>query len=314
LTSNATGTTFAQVSGEILKAMPCPLPPLSEQRLIVERIESLFEKLDHARELVQSALDSFETRKAAILHKAFTGELTANWRKENGVGIDSWEKVSFESLIKSGPQNGLYKPKNTYGNGTKIIRIDGFYDGYVEPWNTIKRLRLDDSEVILYELKVGDIIINRVNSMTFLGKSALIRELPERCVFESNIMRLEVDSEQLLPEYIIQYLNSPTGLGELRKNTKQAVNQASINQQDVKKVIVPLPKIKEQQEIVFILNRLLEEEQSAKDKLESLLKQIDLTKKSILARAFRGGLGTNDLSEESALELLKEVLSENQNI
>jgi len=67
-----------------------PLPPLAEQQRIVDCIESLFEKLDQAKGLIQEALDSFESRKAAILHKAFTGELTKKWREENGVGMDSW--------------------------------------------------------------------------------------------------------------------------------------------------------------------------------------------------------------------------------
>lgn len=63
-----------------------PLPPLPEQYRIVDRIQSLFAKLDEAKQKVQDVLDSFETRKAAILHKAFSGELTARWRKERGWG------------------------------------------------------------------------------------------------------------------------------------------------------------------------------------------------------------------------------------
>ena len=53
-----------------------PLPPtLAEQQRIVNRIESMFAKLDEAKEKAQNVVDGFETRKAAILHKAFTGEL-----------------------------------------------------------------------------------------------------------------------------------------------------------------------------------------------------------------------------------------------
>lgn len=80
-----------------------PIPPLPEQRRIVERIKSLFAKLDEAKQKAQDALDSFEPRKAAILHKAFTGELTAKWRAEHGVGRESWEKSRFDEVatIKS---------------------------------------------------------------------------------------------------------------------------------------------------------------------------------------------------------------------
>ena len=83
LYDNATGTTFAQVSSQTLQKMPFPLSPLAEQQRIVARIESLFAKLDEAKEKAQAVVDGFETRKAAILHKAFTGELTAQWRKSN---------------------------------------------------------------------------------------------------------------------------------------------------------------------------------------------------------------------------------------
>ncbi len=69
-----------------------------------------------------------------------------------------------------------------------------------------------------------------------------------------------------------------------------------------------LPSIPEQTEIVRILDELLVKEQQVKEFAEAMLGQIDLIKKSILARAFRGELGTNDLTEESAVELVKEVI------
>lgn len=291
-----------------LSTFKMPLPPLAEQRRIVVCIESLFAKLDEAKEKAQAVVDSFEIRKATILHKAFTGELTERWRKENGIGLNSWEVISFGDLILSGPQNGLYKPKDAYGSGTKILRIDGFYDGYVVDWETLKRLTLSDDEIKLYKLNIDEIVVNRVNSMPYLGKSALIRELPETCVFESNMMRISLNKGRVIPEFIIRYLNSPKGLSELRKNSKQAVNQASINQKDVKNVIVKLPSRDEQAEIICILNDLQNKERQAKKAAEAVLDQIDTMKKAILARAFRGELGTNDPAEESAVELLKTLL------
>ena len=69
-----------------------------------------------------------------------------------------------------------------------------------------------------------------------------------------------------------------------------------------------MPKINERSEITRILDDLLAKEQQAKDAAEGVLEQIDLIKKSILACAFRGELGTNDPSEESAAYLLKVVV------
>lgn len=304
-------TNIANISSSVLGEYTFPLPPLSEQQRIVERIEELFAKLDEAKERLQEVADSFAVRKAAILHKAFTGELTKQWRRENGVSDESWEESNLGSFIACGPQNGLYKPKSSYGDGIRIIRIDAFYDGVIEQWDELKRLRLDENEIECYSLNLNDILINRVNSMQYLGKSALVRELKDICVFESNIMRLSVDESRIYPEFLSSFLNSQMGLNELRKNAKQAVNQASINQQDIKNVIINLPPLPEQHEIVRLIDDLLARERSAQQATEQALASIDLMKKSILARAFRGELGTNKASEANALELLRQVLAEN---
>lgn len=306
------GGSLMRAQPKYVQTYPVPLPPLSEQQRIVERIEELFAKLDEAKERLQEVADSFAVRKAAILHKAFTGELTQQWRLENGVSDESWEESNLGSFIACGPQNGLYKPKSSYGDGIRIIRIDAFYDGVIEQWDELKRLRLDENEIECYSLNLNDILINRVNSMQYLGKSALVRELKDICVFESNIMRLSVDESRIYPEFLISFLNSQMGLNELRKNAKQAVNQASINQQDIKNVIINLPALSEQHEIVRLIDDLLARERSAQQATEQALASIDLMKKSILARAFRGELGTNKASEASALELLRQVLAENR--
>lgn len=70
-----------------------------------------------------------------------------------------------------------------------------------------------------------------------------------------------------------------------------------------------MPQILEQKEVVAILNKLMNKEQQAKSAAEAALTQIDTMKKSILARAFRGELGTNDPAEESAAELIKSICS-----
>ena len=87
-----------------------------------------------------------------------------------------------------------------------------------------------------------------------------------------------------------------------------ATAQKNINLKVLNEITFRCPRIIEQQEIVRILDNLLEKEQQTQEQLEPILDQIDMMKKSILARAFRGELGTNDPSEESAMEFLKEIL------
>ena len=102
----------------------------------MERIESLFAKLDEAKENLQNVLEGFETRKAAILHKAFTGELTAKWRKQHGVSMDTWEEKKLGDVTDILSSKRIYK--NEYVNeGIPFFRsseiVDLYEYGYTEP-------------------------------------------------------------------------------------------------------------------------------------------------------------------------------------
>ena len=100
-TRTYSGTVGQQrISMDFVRNYPVPLPPLDEQERIVTRIESLFAKLDEAKEKAETVLYSYETRKAAILHKAFTGELTAKWREERGIEKDSWNSLTLKDIAK----------------------------------------------------------------------------------------------------------------------------------------------------------------------------------------------------------------------
>jgi type I restriction enzyme S subunit len=98
--------------------------------------------------------------------------------------------ASLGDSIVGGPQNGLYKHSSSYGEGTPILRIDGFYGGLIDDAASLKRLRLTSEELEKYRLRPDDIVINRVNSPEYLGKSALVPFMKEPTVFESNMMRL----------------------------------------------------------------------------------------------------------------------------
>ena len=310
LKKNKTGSAIPHLNKRLFLGLGFPLPPLPEQQLIVEQIEGLFYKLDEVKEKIECLLDSKKVRCNSVLNKAFTGKLTAKWRENNNIKFETWEYINFEKIIVEGPQNGMYKPKTSYGSGTKILRIDCFYDGKLEPWEKLKRLEITDEEKHTYLLSVNDIVVNRVNSMPYLGKSALIRKLPEQCVFESNMMRIKINIRKANPEYVIRYLNSSIGLQELRKNAKQAVNQASINQQDVKMVKIALPSLEEQNEIVKIITSISNKDEAILNKAEAVIEEIDLMKKSILAKAFRGELGTNISKEKNSIEVLKKLIEE----
>ena len=149
---------------------------------------------------------------------------------------------------------------------------------------------MDDSEFQKWSLLPNDILVNRVNSIEYLGKSALVRNVPEPTVFESNIMRFSLNLDIANPEFISLFLCSSIGLEQLRKNAKLAVNQASINQGDVKSCLLNLPIINEQIEIVRRVKELFAYLNLLEQQVQSASDQVNYLTQSILAKAFRGEL------------------------
>ena len=159
-------------------------------------------------------------------------------------------KVTLGSVLTIEPQNGLYKPQSDYVSdktGVPILRIDSFYDGKVVNFSSLKRLICSEIELKRYSLYENDIVINRVNSIEYLGKCGLVQGLIENTVFESNMMRLHVDEHKLHPVYITKLLCSQFIYQQILKRAKKAVNQASINQKDVQSLVVYMPPIEQQE-------------------------------------------------------------------
>jgi type I restriction enzyme S subunit len=309
----ATGSTQEALTDTGASEIEIPLPPLAEQHRIVAKLDALFEKIESNKQRLEEIPKLLKRFRQSVLLASMNGKLTKVWRRENNI-VDEWEIVTLKDLLSDGPQNGMYKPQSAYGSGVMILRIDNFYDGEINPWTTLKKLRVEANEYNLYSLKNDDIVINRVNSMPYLGKSALVKNLKEPCVFESNMMRMKLKLKIVSPFYLIKYLNSMQGLEELRKNAKHAVNQASINQQDVKAVSVPLPSLEEQNEIVMRVEQLF----AFADKLEARYikakAMLNMLPQSILAKAFRGELVVQDPNDEPASVLLEKIKEEKEKL
>lgn len=288
------------ISQIILKQHPIPLPPLSEQQRIVERIEELFAKLDEAKERLQEVADSFAVRKAAILHKAFTGEL---------IGKQVTELVPVENLvdlIKIGPFGSSLHESDYIENGIPLVNPKHIVQQRIVPQSKISISDEKAEELSSYKLKENDIVLGRRGEM---GRCAPISSREENwiCGTGSMIIRLKKEYDAKLYSLI---LGSQATVTYLEKSAVGSTLK-NLNEKIVRKIPVPQFSSEEQHEIVRLIDDLLARERAAQQATEQALASIDLMKKSILARAFRGELGTNKASEASALELLKQVLAEN---
>lgn len=300
-------TNIANISSSVLGEYIFPLPPLSEQQRIVERIEELFAKLDEAKERLQEVADSFAVRKAAILHKAFTGELTQQWRCENGVSDESWEEKKGEDFFEYVTSGSRGWAKYYSDKGSIFVRMGNLNHGTIElDLSDIQYVELPDQvEGQRSKLQKNDILISITADVGMIG---LVRE--DMDAYINQHVALARPKNDLYAEFLAWYFVSDVGLQQMQ-NKQRGATKIGLGLQDIRSIILKIPTLPEQHEIVRLIDDLLARERSAQQATEQALASIDLMKKSILARAFRGELGTNKASEASAPELLKQVLAEN---
>ena len=157
------------------------------------------------------------------------------------LGKNRQNYIKLSSLVDKGwLKNGIYKPANCYGKGTHIVRIEDYQNGSTVISSNLSRVELSISEIEQFGLASGDILINRVNSLSHLGKVTRIEELDEPMSFESNMMRLRVPSEdKLLSKFIYWFLTTPLAKKQVLAYAKLAIQQASISQGDVLDIRVP---------------------------------------------------------------------------
>lgn len=295
LISKASATTIAIVNKSKLESCLFPVAPLNEQQRIVNRIESLFVKLDRAKELIENTLAQFKQNKMAILHKAFTGELTAKWRKENNIDLSSWKKCELKEVFK------VVKDKYNPQTENQIVNYIGL-ENIETSKGIISKNNSSEVKSIKTKFKKNDVLYGKLRP--YLNKHDVVN-FDGICSTDILVFRF---NDINTAKYINYYFNLPMFIQYAVENSS-GINLPRVSEKTISKYKISLPTIEEQQEIVNILDNLLAKYNKIKN-LEQQLEKIELLKKAILAKVFRGELGTNNPDEESAENLLKEILAE----
>lgn len=283
------GGSLMRAKPRYVQTYPVALPPLSEQHRLVARIESLFAKLDAAKEKVQSVLDSHENRKAALLHDAFAGKLTAKWRRERGLSLNVWRIEKLENLCEKITCGKT--PKNDIAPQGEIpyLKVYNIVNDEIDFRSKPQYIPRDVHETKLQssKLKPNDVVMNIVGPP--LRKIAVIPDTYPEWNMNQAIVRFRPKAD-LNYRFLYYALLNPETLDDVIQKTKGVVGQANISITQSRNLKIKLPSLPEQQQIVRILDRLLAREQRARQAAEKTLAAIDRMKQAILARAFRGEL------------------------
>lgn len=340
---NSSATTISILNKSTTEKLFFPLPPLNEQKRIVEKLDFLFEKTKRAKEIIEEIKIDIENRKISILDRAFKGTLTSKWRNDNKTSdvkellktindekIKKWEEDCLQA-----EKDGNKKPKKPIIKEVKdmIVPVDEQPYKLPDSWVWVK---LGDIE----EIKMGQSPkgeeISENGLYSFIGGPAdMGDDFPKIKRFTDNSTRLSeygdliisvratigktnisdksyclgrgvcaVSTKNIKINFLRNYIFSITNY---LYSMSTGTTFSQISKEDIIKICFPLPPLEEQQEIVRVLDEVLENENKVKELLE-LEERIEILEKSILHKAFKGELGTQNNSDESALELLKSIL------
>lgn len=342
----ASGVNINNIRTEHITDTPIPLPPITEQRRIVDQIENHFAKLDEVKAKAQEVVDGFEARKAAILHRAFSGELctsdsTADLDEALSEIFDYRDGIIKNKVIQRAKVKAmedkdvircfpLHWKQLKLGEISFVTKLAGFeYTKYIKLKETgdipvvraqnVRKGYLDTTNLLYIDKDTSNNLsrsaLNKPSILiTFIGAG-----IGDVCIFEENrrfhlapnVAKVEPycdDNGDINLKFLLYYLLSPSGQKEIFKSMK-AVAQPSLSMETIRDIVVPFTNKDEQDQIVTIIESLISKEQRAKETAEAVIEQIDTMKKAILSLAFRGELGTNNPDDEPAVELLKKILS-----
>ena len=261
-----------------------PLPPRTEQEEIVKRLDQVFEEYTEIdREYRRE--QEIESQLHFSVFLSFIEDVPT-------------EEVSTGHVIEES-QYGISEAMNEESKGYPILRMGNYDERGVMDYSKVKHVELSDSEFAKYKLEKGDILFNRTNSKELVGKTAIYDGALEDAVFASYLIRVFIDEDKILPEYFVNYLNSPLGRAEMDKKSKQAVSQANINTSELNNMRLLLPSLEDQKEILRKFRQAQESLISIEKESKEVERVIENLPKSILKDTFRGELDVADRVEEN---------------
>jgi len=260
------GTTRLKLTQGSLAKIPIPLPPLNEQKRIVDRVERLLNKINQAKQLIEEAKETFELRRAAILNKAFRGELTEKWRDKNpNESADEWFEIIKQDKQKESKEILQIDPPFEVPKGWKWVKLSEL--GTLERGRSKHRPRNDER---LFGgpypfIQTGDVarakdkIISHSQTLSYFGfkQSKLFPKdtvcitiaaniadtaiLTYPCCFPDSVVGFISFKGSVSAEYVHYYLT--TIKGEIEQYAP-ATAQKNINLKILSNIIPPLPILK----------------------------------------------------------------------
>ena len=267
----AAGSTVRNLNIGLAKSVEIPIPPLAEQQRIVGILDEAFEGIAtakaNAEKNLQNARAIFESHLQSVFAQRGPGWAEKKLGKLSKISYGYTESACAEQV------------------GPKFLRITDIQDNCVD-WAIVPYCPIAASDFQKYKLAEGDIVFARTGATT--GKSYLITAPPD-AVFASYLIRVQLYAKELLPPFLFFYFQTQSYWENIKSGSSGSA-QGGFNATKLGELVIPYPKLMQQQIIIAKLNELTEETQRLGSIYQQKLAALEALKKSLLNQAFTGEL------------------------
>ena len=312
LVENSTSTTISMVNKSNFEKAPFLLPPLPEQKRIVAKLDQLFGHLEELKQRLEGIPKLIMAFRQSVLTQAVTGKLTEGWKTIKN--IKHWNEVKLDDVIQEKPRNGFSPRGVAYETPVKSLSLSATTSGKFDG-SKVKYLDIDipDKDSHLWLMK-GDILIQRSNSLDYVGTAAIYDGEDGEFIYPDIMMKVKVN-EKIINTFLDYCLKEQRVRDYYKNNaTGTAGNMPKINQGIVMNTPISLPSIEEQKEIIRRVESLFTKIDTIKSHYQELESKIEDLPQAILAKTFRGELVEQLETDGDARDLLEQIKNEKERI
>ena len=292
------GALYPAVRGKDVLSTPIPIAPINEQRRIADNLDRVLARVDAANEHLARVAPLIKRFRQSVLSAATSGRLTSDLYPDNR---NAYERLPLGELASTRLGKMLDKKKNT-GAIVKYIRnVNVRWFSF--DLSDLLSIRIEPHEVQSLAIQDGDVLICEGGEP---GRCAVWREGPTDLVFQKAIHRARVDSKRLLPEWLVFCLKHQSNTGEI-EDLFTGTTIKHLTGVSLAKLLIPVPPIDEQSEIVRRVEKLFAFADRLEERLSQAQAAVQKLTPALLAKAFRGELVPQDPNDEPASELLKRL-------
>lgn len=294
-------TTIPSIQKGCIEGIKINLPPLNEQRRIVEKIEEEFGKIDEGVEKLRFALEQIKQYRQAVLKSAFDGKLYKT---------TEWKEKTFNSILEVNPKTDI--PLISNGDLVSFLPMSAVQaetNQYTEEFVSYQKVKKGYTK-----FKNGDVLFAKITPCMENGKSCVVDNLKYEVGFGSTEFHILRSLGSIIPKFIFYYIVQESFRKKAQNAMTGAVGQRRVSADYLKNTIINIPStIAEQQQIVKEIEKRLK----VADKIEAVIRQnidkAEQLKQSILKKAFEGRLVPQDPNDEPASVLLEKIKAERKN-